>query len=145
VIGENDLAGKVAHQTVGIPGSVFASRIQSVDAPMSNQDMDQVEAMTNFRIDEASAIREEAELASQLEVFVDSVKDSIEDETVRNMIAPIHSEVMVRLARMQNEAKALEAMFDDFEACLMEYESMAADIRLAVEALQEEMDQYAPK
>jgi hypothetical protein len=71
--------------------------------------------------------------------------DVDEDETVRKLIAPIHSEVMVRLARMQNEAKALEAMFDDFEAYLMEYESMAADIRLAVEALQEEMDKYDPK
>jgi hypothetical protein len=68
-----------------------------------------------------------------------------EEETVRKLIAPIHSEVMVRLVRMQNEAKALEAMFDDFESYLMEYESMAADIRLAVEALQEEMDKYEPK
>jgi hypothetical protein len=71
--------------------------------------------------------------------------DVDEDEMVRKLIAPIHSEVMVRLVRMQNEAKALEAMFDDFESYLMEYESMAADIRLAVEALQEEMDKYEPK
>ena len=71
--------------------------------------------------------------------------DVDEDEMVRKLIAPIHSEVMVRLVRMQNEAKALEAMFDDFEAYLMEYESMAADIRLAVEALQEEMDKFEPK
>ena len=132
--------GQIAHQTVGITGSVFASRIQSVDAPMSNQDMAQVEAMTNFRIDEASASREEAELAS-----VQDSGDVDEEETVRKLIAPIHSEVMVRLVRMQNEAKALEAMFDDFESYLMEYESMAADIRLAVEALQEEMDKYEPK
>lgn len=131
---------QIAHQTVGIPGSVFASRIQSVDAPMSSQDMDQVEAITNFRIDQASASREEAVLAS-----VQDSGDVDEEETVRKLIAPIHSEVMVRLVKMQNEAKALEAMFDDFESYLMEYESMAADIRLAVEALQEEMDKYEPK
>ena len=132
--------GQIAHQTVGIPGSVFASRIQTVDAPMSKEDMAQVEAMTNFRIDEASASREESVLAK-----VQESGEVDEEETVRKLIAPIHSEVMVRLVRMQNEAKALEAMFDDFEGHLMEYESMAADIRLAVEALQEEMDKYEPK
>ena len=135
-----DDGGQIAHQTIGIPGHVFATRIAQVDAPMSNQDMAQVEAITNFRIDQASASREEAELES-----VQDSGDVDEDETVRKLIAPIHSEVMVRLVRMQNEAKALEAMFDDFEAYLMEYESMAADIRLAVEALQEEMDKYEPK
>lgn len=113
---------------------------QSVDAPMSIQDAAQVEAITNFRIDQASASREEAELAS-----VQDSGDVDEDKTVRKLIAPIHSEVMVRLVRMQNEAKALEAMFNDSESYLMEYESMAADIRLAVEALQEEMDKYEPK
>ena len=148
-------AGQIAHQTVGIPGSVFASRIQSVDAPMSKEDMAQVEAMTNFRIDEASASREESVLAKVQEsgdglvvlsgTTMQESGEVDEEETVRKLIAPIHSEVMVRLVRMQNEAKALEAMFADFEIYLMEYESMAADIRLAVEALQEEMDKYEPK
>lgn len=138
---------------------------QSVNAPMSNQDTAQVErakmeaesdpvqpvaeAMASFLefqypgLPEAEA-DEDLKGESQDALVIDS-GDVDEDETVRKLIAPIHSEVMVRLVRMQNEAKALEAMFDDFEGHLMEYESMAADIRLAVEALQEEMDKYEPK
>lgn len=100
----------------------------------------EVEAATKARVDQAIASREESVLAK-----VQESGEVDEEETVRKLIAPIHSEVMVRLVRMQNEAKALEAMFDDFESYLMEYESMAADIRLAVEALQEEMDKYEPK
>lgn len=165
-----DDGGQIAHQTVGIPGSVFASRIQSVDAPMSKEDMDQVEAMTKFQADQNGKIcvldnrfprknqwpEVEAATIARVDEFIASREESVlasvqesgdvdEDETVRKMIAPIHSEVMVRLVRMQNEAKALEAMFDDFESYLMEFESMAADIRMAVEALQEEMDKYEPK
>lgn len=148
---EHDQAGQIAHQ--------------SVNAPMSNQDTAQVErakmeaesdpvqpvaeAMASFLefqypgLPEAEA-DEDLKGESQDALVIDS-GDVDEDETVRKLIAPIHSEVMVRLVRMQNEAKALEAMFDDFEGHLMEYESMAADIRLAVEALQEEMDKYEPK
>ena len=133
-------AGQIAHQTVGIPGSVFASRIQSVDAPMSNQDMAQVEAMTNFRIDEASASREEAELASVQDF---GVLD--EDETVRKLIAPIHSEVMGILASIKAKAARLEALFDDPDNYLDGLLGDAESIGNYVESIQEAMDKYEPK
>jgi hypothetical protein len=135
-----DDGGQIAHQTVGIPGSVFASRIQSVDAPMSNQDMAQVEAMTNFRIDEASASREEAGLAS-----VQDSGDVDEDEAVRKLIAPIYSEVMGMLRAIKTNATCLEALFDDVDGYLADYKNDAWNMRLEVQALQEAMEQYEPK
>jgi hypothetical protein len=176
LIGENDLAGKVACVTVGIPGDVFASRIQSVDAPMSNEDMAQVEAMANFRVDgvlPASLKAEpdtglavvsscEAEAAEDLQGesrdalvgSFDSVDpvcavprmavtmDTLEHDHRRTLIAPMHDEIMDLLRSMQVGAIKLEAKFDDFVGSLEGYQSMAKDIRLAVESLQEQMDKY---
>ena len=155
VIGENDLAGKVAHVTVGIPGSVFASRIQSVDAPMSNEDMAQVEAMANFPefpcpgFPEAEAA-EDLKGESQDALVQDSSDedddaDEDDDEEARKLIAPNHGEIMLLLRSMQVGAKRLEEFFDDAEGVLWERYVMAEDIRIAVDDLLEEMEHYAPK
>ena len=107
----------------------------------------EVEAVTKARVDEYIASRAEAVLAS-----VQESGDVDEDETVRKMISPIQSEVLTRLlritvplARMQNEAEAIEALFDGDQSYLGDFQSMAADIRIAVEALQKEMYKYEPK
>jgi hypothetical protein len=171
VIGENDLAGKVAHVTVGIPGSVFASRIQSVDAPMSNEDMAQVEAMANFpefpcpgfpEAEAAEDLKGESRDAlvgafdlvdpvcavNRMAVPIESaqeIMDAAEHEAARKLIAPNHGEIMLLLRTMQAGATRLEALLGDSEGVLYSYQSMAEDISMDIECLQQEMDKLAPK
>jgi hypothetical protein len=54
----------------------------------------------------------------------------------------MHDEIMDLLRSMQVGAIKLEAKFDDFVGSLEGYQSMAKDIRLAVESFQEQMDKY---
>jgi hypothetical protein len=68
--------------------------------------------------------------------------DALEHDQRQKLIAPMHSEIMVLLNSMWAGATGLEAKFDDFVGALEDYQSMAKDIRLAVEKLQEQMDKY---
>jgi hypothetical protein len=73
------------------------------------------------------------------------IMDAAEHEAARNLIAPNHGEIMLLLRTMQVGAKRLEEFFDDAEGVLWERYVMAEDIRIAVDDLLEEMDNYAPK
>jgi len=68
--------------------------------------------------------------------------DTLEHDHRRTLIAPMHDEIMDLLRSMQVGAIKLEAKFNDFVGSLEGYQSMAKDIRLAVEKLQEQMDKY---
>ena len=127
VIGENDLAGKVAHVTVGIPTSF--------------------PVYTGFPEDEAEAA-EDLKGESQDALLQDSSDDDDDDdndEAARNLIAPNRREIMLLLGSMQANATRLEAFFDDAEGVLFERYVMAEDIRLSIEDLEQEMDKLSPK
>lgn len=73
------------------------------------------------------------------------IMDAAEQEVARSLIAPNHGEIMLLLRTMRVGATRLEALLDDAEGVLYEYQSMAEDISMDIECLQQEMDRLAPK
>jgi len=71
--------------------------------------------------------------------------DAAEHEVARNLIATNHGEIMLLLRTMRVGATRLEALLDDAEGVLYGYQSMAEDISMDIECLQQEMDKLAPK
>jgi hypothetical protein len=158
VIGENDLAGKLLRSHEDRSGAEQVLKAQ-------------VEAMANFpefpcpgfpEAEAAEDLKGESRDAlvgafdsvdpvcavNRMAVPIESaqeIMDAAEHEAARNLIAPNHGEIMLLLRTMQVGAKRLEEFFDDAEGVLWERYVMAEDIRIAVDDLLEEMDNYAPK
>jgi hypothetical protein len=143
VIGENDLAGKVAHVTVGIPTSfpVYTGFPEDEAAEdLKGESRDALVGAFDL-VDPVCAVNR---MAVPIESAQD-IMDAAEHEAARNLIAPNHGEIMLLLRTMQVGATRLEALLDDAEGVLYSYQSMAEDISMDIECLQQEMDKLAPK